>query len=153
MIKNIQQYISVLDGAPLETLYEDELSENDLMAEENEALLKGEEIIALSTDDHPMHIRRHSALLNDPKVRLKNQRTKAIIDHISEHVALENNTDPMLKAMVRTGKAPEGGQMLPQQPQQQQELPPIPGEAGTQSAIPTQDLAMPAKDLMEKVRG
>ena len=152
MIKNIQQYISVLDGSPLETLYEDELSENDLMAEENEALLKGEPVKALSSDDHPMHVRKHGALLNDPKVRLNNPRTEAILKHITEHIEYERNTDPFFKAMVRTGKAPEGQPMQVAQQNTPQKLPPIPGEAGIQSAIPDQDLAKPAEDLMGKVR-
>lgn len=152
MIKNIQQYISVLDGSPLETLYEDELSENDLIAEENEEFLRGQSVQALSTDDHPVHIRKHGSLLNDPKVRNNNSSVSMILEHILKHKELQQNTDPFLMAMLRTGKAPEGGQMPQPQGQPPQKLPPIPGEAGMQSAVPTQDLAKPASDLMGKVR-
>lgn len=151
LIKNTQQYISVLDGSPLETLYEDELSENDLMAEENEALLNGEQVIVLSTDDHPAHIRKHSSLLNDPKVRFNNSMVSVILEHILEHNKIEQQTDPMLKAMMRTGKAPEGGVIPQAQGQPTGELPPIPGEAGTQSAIPNQELAKPAETMMGEV--
>lgn len=151
MIKNIQQYISVLDGAPLDTLYKAELSENDLIAEENEAFFEGSQVKALSTDDHAMHIREHGALLNDPKVRFNAAMVDAILKHNMEHYKLEMDTDPMLKAMVRTGKAPEGGMQPPQQQQAPKELPPIPGEAGSQSAIPNQELANPAQSLMGEV--
>lgn len=151
MIKNIQQYISVLDGAPLDTLYKAELSENDLIAEENESFFNGSQVKALSTDDHSMHIREHGSLLNDPKVRLNDGMVKLILDHMMEHYQLEQNTDPMLKAMVRTGKAPEGGMQPPQQQQAPKELPPIPGEAGSQSAIPNQELANPAQSMMGEV--
>lgn len=150
MIKNIQQYISVLDGAPLDSLYKTELGENDLIEEENESFINGEPVKALSSDDHPMHIREHGALLNDPKVRFNGQMVGAILKHMMEHYKLETETDPVFKAMIRMGKAPEG---VPQQAQQQspKQLPPIPGEAGVQSAIPNQDLAQPAKDLMGEV--
>lgn len=151
MIKNIQQYISVLDGAPLDSLYKTELSENDLITEENEELINNGKVKALSTDDHSMHIRQHGSLLNDHKVRFSQVMVDGILEHMMEHYKLEQETDPMLKAMVRTGKAPEGGMIQPPpQGQLPEKLPPIPGEAGTQSAISNQKLAQSAESLMQE---
>lgn len=141
LIKTAQDYISVLDGAPLNKLYADELSENDLITTENEVLIEGKKVLALSTDAHPLHIRKHAALLNDPQVRSSNKHVGLILEHILEHVKLEKETDPTLKAMLRTGIAPQGG-----------ELPPIPGEASsTSSVMPTNTGADPAESLMGAV--
>ena len=109
MVKSMQEYFSILEGAPIEQLYQTELSENDLMLAENDALMEGEPVIALSTDDHPAHIRQHAGLLNNPSIRFNNVRVKDILNHLVEHETLAKDTDPFLTAMVRTGRMPEGG--------------------------------------------
>jgi hypothetical protein len=108
-IKDTQQYVSILNGDDLSTLYRTELSENDLIGSENDDLIDGTKVIALSTDDHPRHIREHGGLLNDPAIRRNNPQAQLILDHILEHKRLAEQTDPFLTAMVRTGKMPEGG--------------------------------------------
>lgn len=155
MIKTTQDYLSIIEGAPLNQLYETELSENDLVQSENEALLEGSQVVALATDDHAVHIRKHAGLLNDPTVRLQNQRVQAILDHIEEHKNLAQQTDPFLTAMVRTGKQPEGGPPPP--PGGGGPPPPPPGQApgaGAQDAgMPTgpeHKSAAPAPDLVRR---
>ena len=106
-IKNTQEYLSIIEGSPMQELYETELSENDLIHAENEALTESKQVVALMTDDHACHIRKHSTLLNDPVVRLQNQTVGNILNHIMEHLDLDKNGDPYLKAMVRTGKEPQ----------------------------------------------
>lgn len=107
LIKNAQQYFSILDGAPVSQLYESELSENDLVHDENETLMEGGAVKALSIDDHAAHIRDHGSLLNKSSVRMENSKVEAILAHLMEHVQLSQTTDPMLTAMVRTGKMPQ----------------------------------------------
>lgn len=115
LIKDVQQFFGVLEGAPVETLYEDELSEEDLIRSENEMLSKGQSVLIMKTDDHPLHIRKHAALLNDPVVRSNGQFIQMITDHLDEHDELARITDPFFTAMVRTGKMPEGGPPPPPQ--------------------------------------
>lgn len=153
MIKTTQDYLSVLEGSPLNQLYETELSENDLVQSENEALLEGKQVISLATDDHAAHVRKHAGLLNDPVVRLQNARVQEILNHIEEHKNLAQNTDPFLTAMVRTGKQPEGGPppqgapgLSPSKPQQ-------PGAAPLDEGMPTgpeHKSAQPAPDLVRR---
>lgn len=107
LITDLQQYFSVIEGAPKEQMYRVELSENDLMEAENDALLEGREVRALSTDDHPEHVRQHAMLMNSPEVRMDDQKIQPILNHILEHYQLAQTTDPMLMAMVRTGKMPQ----------------------------------------------
>jgi len=112
LIKSPQQYFRIIEGAPTEELYRQELSETDLQVSENEALMRGEDVLVLATDDHPSHIQYHNMLLNNPEIRKNGQMVGAILQHIEEHNALAQTTDPALQAMVRTGKMPT---MAPEQ--------------------------------------
>ncbi len=107
LIKSPQQYFRIIEGAPTEELYRQELSETDLQVSENEALMRGEQVLVLATDDHPAHIQYHNMLLNNPEIRKNGQMVGAILQHIEEHNALAQTTDPALQAMVRTGKIPK----------------------------------------------
>jgi hypothetical protein len=107
------EYVAILEGEPLSKLYDTELSEEDLENQENEMLSKGQAVPALATDDHPCHIRSHAGLLNDPMIRMNGEKNGIILEHIMEHYELAKNTDPILTAMVRTGKMPEGAMMQP----------------------------------------
>lgn len=140
-VKGIDQYVAILDGQPLAMMTEDDLSESDLMAQENEDMLEGKAVQALATDNHPLHIQKHKRLLNDTAVRRTSDRVKLILDHIQEHNQLNKQTDPFLLAAAMTGKAPEGG---PPPPQQQQ------GGGGGQQDIsmPEAEPAQPAKDML-----
>lgn len=144
LIKDLQQYFSVIEGAPKDQLYKVELSENDLMESENDALLEGQEVRALSTDDHPQHIRQHAQLLNSPELRMDDAKIQPILNHILEHYQLAQSTDPLLMSMVRTGKMPEGGMMQP---------PPMAapsGGAGMPEQMPEPQTAGLAEDQVDR---
>ena len=148
LIKNVQDYITILEGGSLSSLYKTEASENDLIESENEKLMEGEDVIVLSTDDHPVHIRQHAGLLNDTNIRNNAESMEIILNHILEHRQQATLIDPILNAMVRTGKMPEGA-MPPEGG------PPAPGQ-GMEGQIPPDQLttnapakpAQPTEDLL-----
>lgn len=115
LITNVKGYFSVIEGAPVSELYENELSQEDLVKRENEAMISGEQVVVVNIDDHPYHIMQHSMLLNDPRVRLNSALNQEVLIHIAKHYEEETNIDPMFAAMVRTGKAPQGMMMPPPQ--------------------------------------
>lgn len=139
-------YVSILEGQPLANLTKDELSEDDLIEAENEEMSKGNQVPSLITDDHAKHIKKHAAALNDPRIRLQGQFNQVFLEHIQEHYRLAMEQDPMLTAMIRTGKMPEGG-LQPTQP-------PMPGEGGAAQVedMPALPTAEPADDLLGGVR-
>jgi len=143
-VKDTQQYLSILEGDPIDKIIADELSENDLMDAENDMLMDGDVPPVLITDDHAKHILCHNKLLNDPHVRRGGENLELIMNHIMEHVRLDKQKDPYLTAMLRTGKTPE---MAPP-PQQQQ------GKGGGEAtppdepALPAADPAQPADDML-----
>lgn len=109
LITNLKGYFAVMEGAPPEELYKNELSQEDLVNRENEALIKGEQVTSLNIDDHAYHIMMHSIPLNDPKVRLNPGLSKRFLDHIAKHNDDARAIDPFFAAMVATGKMPQGG--------------------------------------------
>lgn len=137
-------YVSILEGRPLEDTFKGELSQADLIFTENENLMDGKPVIALATDDHAIHIQKHAQLLNDPTVRFNNNKIDAILHHIEEHKKLSEETDPTLLAMVRTGKMP-----------QQQEEKPIPEKDIPNIGKDMQETgeygqALPAEDILDR---
>jgi len=154
LVKNMQEYASILDGEPLSRLFETELSQNDLIQSENEMMTEGETVIAVSIDDHALHIFKHKTMLNDPRIRKDSQRVQMILAHIEEHNRLASTTAPFLQAMANTGRMPEGGP-----PQQQMPPPPgadiggeapVPGPSGEEQATGSMAAqpAEPAEDLL-----
>jgi hypothetical protein len=117
ILKSPQKIISLLEGAPLESLYTEELSSNDLIQQERDMMLEGKMPSVFLTQDHPAHIIGHAADLNDQMLLQNHQAVALYAQHIQEHLDLEKSMDPFLKAICRTGKAPEMamGMPIPQQ--------------------------------------
>jgi hypothetical protein len=167
LVKDMQAYVSILDGQPMNKLYDTELSENDLIQSENERLSTGQTVIALSVDKHAQHIYKHKTLLNDPMIRLNSPMVAAIEQHILQHLELQKMTDPMLMAMASTGLVPEGmpppppgdmmvggnPEMLPApSPADAQGANPgnfaVPMETPAEEGMPTIETAQPAQDML-----
>jgi hypothetical protein len=127
-----------LEGEPPSKLYDVELSENDLVCSENEALMEGKPVKALFTDDHPEHIRKHASLINDNEIRLNGANTESVLAHIMEHYNLSKTQDPALTAMIRTGKMPQG---MPPPPQGAQG--PAGPQAGPSGPMPPRPMPPP----------
>lgn len=162
LVKDIQAWVSILDGQPLSRLYDTELSENDLIQSENERMATGQVVKAISVDKHPLHIMKHKSLLNDPMIRLNSPMVQQIEQHILEHLELQKMTDPLLMAMANTGMVPEmmppGGGGIPPPPEQMQgamppqEMPlPVSGENQSLMGQQVAERAEPAPDLLGRV--
>lgn len=132
LITNLKGYFAVMEGAPPEELYKNELSQEDLVNRENEALIKGEEVVSLNIDDHAYHIMMHSIPLNDPKVRLNPGLAKRFLEHIAKHNEDARAIDPFFAAMVMTGKMPEGGPPPPPMPMGLEPQPGVPPAPASQ---------------------
>ena len=159
LVTNLKGYFAVMEGAPPEELYKNELGQEDLVNRENEALIKGEIVTTLNIDDHPYHIMMHSIPLNDPKVRLNKELSDRFLAHILEHDNLARNMDPFFAAMVATGKMPQGGPPPPPMPAEAPQAPggigmpkaaPVPTATSTEQGTSPGGVAKPAIDLVAK---
>ena len=110
LITKPEQYFSVMNTGKLETMTEDQTDQNLLVKKENEMLLDGEEVIAVATDSHSLHIRMHKAVLDDPDLRKDPDLVARTTAHIMEHINLLRETQPdLLTLMGEQPLSPVGG--------------------------------------------
>lgn len=101
LIKTPEQYISVVTTGTLEPLYEHEMSQINLIRQENENLMDGKAVRALITDDHASHILEHSCILNSPEARENPQLAEQVLAHIQDHIQKAKTIDPFLASMLK----------------------------------------------------
>lgn len=121
IIKNPEQYFTVINTGKLDVMYEGTQSELLLIKGENESLMRGDPVPVLDVDEHQTHIIEHKAILADPELRKDPALVKVVLDHIQEHINALRQVDPNLL------------QLLKQQP-----LPPMNGAASPQMQAPQQ---------------
>lgn len=103
LIKNPRKYFMVLEGAPIESLYADDYSQETLIQRENDELRMGKSVIVVQGDDHPAHMASHFALLNDPEIRRNGTMVQTVLDHVDQHYQQHLQTPPDFAQMIRTG--------------------------------------------------
>lgn len=101
MIENPRQYINVINTGNLDTLTEKESNELDLIRDENERLLRGEDVTAVITDHHAEHIIEHRAVFQDQELRKDPALMERTLSHIQKHVDLLRTADPDLLAIIQ----------------------------------------------------
>lgn len=120
LIKNAQEYITVMTTGQLEPLIEHETTQLHLIRHENEALMEGQPVVAIAVDDHETHIKEHSCVLADPELRMTGD--PAIIQntlaHIQEHINHMASVDPALLNILgyQSLQMPPGPPMDPNAP-------------------------------------
>jgi hypothetical protein len=142
LITNPKAYFRILEGAPLEALYDDEESQEELIEKENDDLRTGKKVYALWVDDHPAHMKAHRAILNDPEIRRNSTAVSNILAHIEEHDRLDLESDPRLQQIFQTGQPAPKPQMPPPG---QAPMPGLPQSGGPQPAEP----AEPSVDISQ----
>lgn len=98
---SLSQYFEIRDTGSTDPISEDEASEEDLLQSENELFMEGKPVTALVGDKHKAHIKKHKSILNDPTLREQAALgdpeatgiVQAIMNHIQEHIGLEQTQD------------------------------------------------------------
>jgi len=161
VVTDVRSYLTVMETGNLDILTEGETSENHLIKRENEALMGGQGMDALTGDAHLAHMKEHKALLADPSVRLNSDRTSIVLSHIQHHIQLYQTQDPMFAQL--NGEPPYQPPMPPPPPPQgpgggQGPMPPPQGPP-PQSPPPPQGLGPlpveggPGAELPQDMRG
>lgn len=91
-----QQILSVLDTGRLDTLTQSLSNELQLIAQENEALSKGEQIPVMTGDDHVLHLQEHRAVTASISARRDSKIIGAAQAHAVLHEQALQNMDPAL---------------------------------------------------------
>jgi hypothetical protein len=130
LVKNVDQYFTVLNTGKLENMLEGDQAELLLIRSENERMMDGGQVQALATDQHQVHVQEHKALLADPDLRQDPILAELVLNHITEHIELLRNTDPGLLAITRQQPLP------PVQQPQEQGPPPGPEQIPQDGGVP-----------------
>lgn len=148
-----QQLMQVFLTGKLDPITDRPDSQRRLVERENELLLDGQPVPALFTDDHEMHIREHTELMDDPDFRLDPIKFGTVADHIQEHIQLWMTSDPNI--LMATGQNPPqlpppvAGAMAAGGPAGQQMAPPAPGVNPGLDNVPTEGVP-PASPAVEE---
>lgn len=104
-----EEYLNVLTTGQLEPVYAYENGLVMQIKEENEALQDGKTVKSMATDNHPLHIREHTVILNSPEVRDNPDQTvaNAVTQHLLEHMDMWSKLDPRLGAALGIPPAPQ----------------------------------------------
>lgn len=154
LITSPEQYFSVINTGKLETMTLGAEKENLLIADENERLIQGQEVVATALDNHDLHIREHRNVLRDSDLRFDPELVARTLAHIQEHINLLRTTDPDLLAILQEQPLgpPQGSAISPQnaapgQPAAPGQAPPSSmmnnPEAQSLDALQNQNLPMP----------
>jgi len=126
-IKNPQQYEMIMETGNLDFADEADIKELYQMRSENEAMMQGENPIAVLTDSHLEHIQEHKAVLASPESRKTPTVVEAVLNHMQQHIKLLREGDPvLLKMLGQQPVAPSNPQQPPQQPGRGGPIPPPP---------------------------
>lgn len=150
---NAKQYMQVATTGQLDTVFESEESELELIRKENEALMDGKPVKAIVGDAHILHGREHKTVINDPHLRdraangdeMAIKIIAATTQHMQEHDQLRATQAPFFAEIAGEPPPPmppmgpppgpgalppppgPGGPMPPPEgPQQPPDAPPIP---------------------------
>lgn len=101
MIETPEQYIAVLETGRLEPLTLSRQATLDLIQSENEAMLEGEQVRALITDNHVLHITEHNVIAADTEARKQGAVMEALTAHLMEHIQMLQQLPPELAAILK----------------------------------------------------
>lgn len=96
LIETPQQYITVLNTGNLDTMTDDVDRTMMLIRAENDKLVGGEEVTAIATEKHSIHMKQHMNVLADPDLKNDPDLVTRVLNHIQEHLELLRTTDPNL---------------------------------------------------------
>ncbi|CAM6000302.1 unnamed protein product [Sphagnum balticum] len=140
LIKRPEDYIMVMKTGNLDTMMEGDMAELMNIKSENELLARGEKPIAVSVDNHVLHIKEHKSVIASPDARKNPQIIQATLAHIQEHINDLRNVDPGLLNVL-------GYPPLPPAPPPPGSQPPGPPPGGPGGSPPSQG-GMPPKPGM-----
>lgn len=107
-IKRPEQYMQVMTTGRLEPMYQSEVTQLNRINRENEMLMEGRVPKVLSTDNHPLDIREHMSLLDNPDFRENDVVVNAVTQHAFEHFQVWQSTDPAILQAMGIPPAPAG---------------------------------------------
>ena len=114
MIETPEQYLTVLSTGRLEPITYNRQATLDLIQEENEEILMGNNPPVMITDNHPLHILEHNSVSSNVEARKQPEVMQAFAAHMQQHIDMLKQLPPELAALLKMpalqgGPAPTQG--------------------------------------------
>lgn len=106
LLKTPEEYITVATTGRLEPLYEANVSQMDLIKQENEVMSDGDETPVMITDDHRLHILEHAIVLNSPEARQQPNVVQSVTNHLQSHINMLNQADQTILTLNGINQQP-----------------------------------------------
>lgn len=103
----------IVNGAPLDVVFEDEFTQEQAVDSEIEAFLQGQPILPAITDFAPAYAAKYQRLLNNPRVRSNSDLLAQVLDIIVKRIENWQQLPPEIKAFLFGGQMPPDGAPLP----------------------------------------
>lgn len=100
------KYLGLLNGEPVDALYEIQYDELMAAKQECDALVENRPVFPLMTDNHPIFIRELQKLIYNPIVRINTALSGQVTQVIQQRMQMELQLDPNIKAMTRGQQPP-----------------------------------------------
>lgn len=113
MIKDPRDLLELVDGAPIEAIFEGAVDTREAVRSEIDAIIDGQPVYPQITQNHPLYIKAYQNEMNNPYVQSKSQLMNVFTQLIEKRYALEQQLPPGLKAMLRDEPAPPEGMGAP----------------------------------------
>ena len=140
-VKDLGAYMEILDTGNVDSLTEGPRNARLTIDEENDALIAGQDIPVMITDNHVDHINGHKRTIDAPEDRVDATQVKRVTAHLMEHLKVWSTTPvdllaalgipPMMAPMGQMpGQPPAGGGAAPGPADPNQPKPPEKGAPG-----------------------
>lgn len=110
-----EQVIGVIEGQPLSSILEDEEAELMLIQDENERMMRGEQVPPAAVDEnHVLHIKRHKAQRSSVAIKQNAKVMQAFLQHEQTHIeqltgnAQHGPMNPVLAGLLGQPVVPPG---------------------------------------------
>jgi len=135
------QITEILDTGSLKSFTDPSRNKKLTIDQENEALMRGEQVPVVFCDMHLEHLDGHSAIFSGPDARRDPALVNSVQQHVNEHLQVWQNTDPAILMAFKIPPfpqpmmpppgmpGPDGAPPPPQGgPQDLNNAPPMPGQ-------------------------
>jgi hypothetical protein len=146
-IKTPEHLLEVLSTGRLEPAIEGTQAELLNIRAENERLQEGGTVLAMATDNHPLHMREHAVVGASPEARENVALIEGLAMHQQEHAQLWRTTDPAL--LMAMGVPPPPPPPMPAGPPGVTPGGPTPPGPGAAGAPPTDAMPPPPGNGVE----
>lgn len=141
-MKMAAKVAQIVNGAPIDVIFDGEFSQEQAVDSEVEAFLQGQPILPAITDFAPAYAAKYGKLLNNPRVRANSELLSQVLDIIVARIQNWNQLPPEIKSFLfgtamppPPEGAPAAGGNATQAPAEQ----PPEGPSAPAEPIPVQD--------------